>query len=117
MVSTDEFREALGQRIRALRKGAGLTQEQLGERAGISAKYVSNVENGEVNPSISVLNELASRGFGISLSALFNFSLQVDEAHRVQDEIVLLSQSLSPQDLRRALGALGALVASFGPVE
>ncbi|HXN39619.1 MAG TPA: helix-turn-helix transcriptional regulator [Solirubrobacteraceae bacterium] len=36
----------LGAAIRALRERAGLTQEQFGERAGMDATYLSQLENG-----------------------------------------------------------------------
>jgi transcriptional regulator with XRE-family HTH domain len=36
----------LGQLLRRFRRGAGLTQEELAERSGISARTVSDVERG-----------------------------------------------------------------------
>jgi XRE family transcriptional regulator, fatty acid utilization regulator len=36
----------LGATLRALRERAGLTQEQFGERAGMDATYLSQLENG-----------------------------------------------------------------------
>jgi len=36
----------LWQALRALRERAGLTQEQFGERAGMDATYLSQLENG-----------------------------------------------------------------------
>jgi transcriptional regulator with XRE-family HTH domain len=36
----------LGAALRALRERAGLTQEQFGERAGMDATYLSQLENG-----------------------------------------------------------------------
>ncbi len=37
----------LGRALRALRVGAGLTQAQVAENAGIDAPYLSRVESGE----------------------------------------------------------------------
>src|SRR5215831_17589127 len=37
---------ALGDRLRRLRAAAGLTQEELAERAGVSARTISDVERG-----------------------------------------------------------------------
>ena len=36
-----------GQRLRALKEGAGLTQEELAAKAGLTAKAVSALERGE----------------------------------------------------------------------
>jgi transcriptional regulator with XRE-family HTH domain len=51
--------QLLGRRLRALRELRGLTQEQLGERAGVSGKFIGQCERGVGNPSISVVARLA----------------------------------------------------------
>lgn len=43
----DEF----GRRVREARQKLGLSQEELGERAGLHRTYIGHVERGEVNPS------------------------------------------------------------------
>ena len=53
------FPQVLGERVRELRKQAGLTQEQAAEAAGISGKYLGEVERGEVNVSSVILHKLA----------------------------------------------------------
>jgi transcriptional regulator with XRE-family HTH domain len=61
---------ALGQAIRRLRRQADLTQEELAERAGLSANYVGQIERGEKNPGALALFALA-RGLSISPRELF----------------------------------------------
>ena len=64
-----DIRKRLGQRIRSLRAELDLSQEQLAEKAGISAKYLGEVERGVGNISIDRLNGVAV-GLGIrSLTA------------------------------------------------
>ncbi|MFD2116540.1 helix-turn-helix domain-containing protein [Paenibacillus yanchengensis] len=50
----------IGENIRTIRKAQGLSQEQLALRADINASYMGQVERGEKNPTIDVLNKIAS---------------------------------------------------------
>jgi transcriptional regulator with XRE-family HTH domain len=47
------------------RKEAGLTQEQLAERCGLSQQYLSGLEKGKRNPTVVTLYEIA-QGLGVS---------------------------------------------------
>ncbi|WP_272933814.1 helix-turn-helix domain-containing protein [Streptomyces sp. PSAA01] len=49
----------VGQRLLALRRGKGLTQMQLGARAGIDNKTISRIENGRYPTSIDQIARLA----------------------------------------------------------
>ena len=53
------YRRILGQNIRGLRKEARLSQEQLGEKAELSYKYVGEIERGCVNVSLDALMRIA----------------------------------------------------------
>ena len=50
--------KTISQKITGLRKAAGLTQEQLGEKLGISGQAVSKWERGEAMPDILILPDL-----------------------------------------------------------
>jgi transcriptional regulator with XRE-family HTH domain len=65
-VGTDTQRK-LGQRIRTLRKSAGWTQVEMADRLGLARQYISDLEQGKRDPSLSILQVL-SDGFAISLS-------------------------------------------------
>ncbi|MEV6729672.1 helix-turn-helix transcriptional regulator [Streptomyces sp. NPDC051364] len=45
-----------GETVKAFRKRAGLTQEQLAERIGYSVQYVGSVEQGRRHPSVKFVN-------------------------------------------------------------
>ena len=60
----------LGCRIRHLRLSGGWTQEELSEMAGLSAKYLGEVERGEKNPTYLVLIQIAD-AIGIKTKDLF----------------------------------------------
>lgn len=52
--------DALSWRLRRLRKLAGLSQEALARRAGVSRNFLAQIERGESVPTVSVLRRLAS---------------------------------------------------------
>lgn len=60
---------ALGDAVRALRTARGISQEALGEYAGMSGNYVGDTERGERNISVRALWQLAD-GLGVSASEL-----------------------------------------------
>lgn len=68
----------LGAVIRNHRKGTGLTQEQLAERAGSHWTYISEIENGHRNPSINLLRRIA-HGLEVSLADLIAGAEQESE--------------------------------------
>jgi len=49
----------LGQNVRRLREANGWSQEDFADRAGIHRTYVSDIERGRRNPSITVVERLA----------------------------------------------------------
>jgi mannose-6-phosphate isomerase-like protein (cupin superfamily)/DNA-binding XRE family transcriptional regulator len=68
----------VGQRVKALREGMGLTLRELSERSGVSAPMLSQVERGETSPTLAVAGKIAS-GLELSLSQL----LRLDEGGAV----------------------------------
>jgi len=65
----DDFRPAIGRRVRERRERLGLSQEQLSERAGLHWTYISGVERGRRNPSLNTLARLA-KALEVSLPRL-----------------------------------------------
>jgi transcriptional regulator with XRE-family HTH domain len=52
-------RKNLGERLRSERKQRGLSQEHLGRRAGLSGKFIGEVERGEKSISVDSLYHIA----------------------------------------------------------
>lgn len=46
--------------LKRYREEKGFTQRQLAERAGVSASYINEIENGHKRPSLRVLNRIAA---------------------------------------------------------
>lgn len=59
----------IGKFIAALRKEKGLTQEQIGEKLGVTNKTISRWENGNYMPDVEMLS-LLSKEFGVSINEL-----------------------------------------------
>ena len=59
----------IGDNIRTLRLEKGMTQKEIADRLFVTAQAVSRWENGEVEPSLSTITELA-KIFGVSTDAL-----------------------------------------------
>jgi transcriptional regulator with XRE-family HTH domain len=53
------YRRIVGQKIRAYRKQARMSQEKLAEKADLSYKYLGEVERGYVNISLDSLMRIA----------------------------------------------------------
>ncbi len=60
----------IGSRLRTLRRERGWRLEDLAERTGLSKAYLSRLESGERQPSLTALFGMA-RAYGVSFSALF----------------------------------------------
>lgn len=56
----ERWLRGVGQAIRECRTAAGLSQEELGHRAGLHRTYVSDLERGRRNPTAMTLQTLAN---------------------------------------------------------
>ncbi len=66
--------QEVGVRIRAVRKAAGLTQAELGRRAGLDQAMVSRIERGLQRPRVDTLRRIA-HGVGVSIAELLDAGL------------------------------------------
>lgn len=66
--------------LRQHRTRAGLSQEELAHRAGLSMRYVSLLEGRKHQPSLGTLDALA-RSLGVSLT---DFIAEIEEQVRAQ---------------------------------
>ncbi|MCW5555815.1 MAG: helix-turn-helix transcriptional regulator [Verrucomicrobiae bacterium] len=59
MLAGQQHRRLLGEAIRAQRKRADFSQEQLAEKADLSTVFISRVERGKESPSVDSLVKIA----------------------------------------------------------
>lgn len=63
--------QAFGQRIRELRQAKGMTQEDLADRCGLFRTYMSRIETGKANPTLTMIHALAD-SVGVPVQSLFD---------------------------------------------
>jgi transcriptional regulator with XRE-family HTH domain len=54
-----DLKEIMATNLRRKRRDQQMTQEELAERAGLSARYVGAIELGDVSASVTVLGRIA----------------------------------------------------------
>lgn len=84
----------IGKYVASLRRQAGLTQEMLGEKLGVTNKTISRWENGNYMPDIEMLALLAKE-FGVSINDLLAGEKIADDVLRqkVDENLVAVSKS------------------------
>ena len=98
MSRATDLRGPVGARVRQLRRVRRLTQEQLAERAGLSHKFLGEVERGRGNPTLTTLAAL-SDALGVQLADLL----------AIEPERPRLSPRQASQ-VREALASLEAFI-------
>jgi transcriptional regulator with XRE-family HTH domain len=68
-VSTADIRELFGERIRALRQARGWTQVEMADFLAMDRSYLSEIETGKKDPSLTMLKTLAT-GLKTTISKL-----------------------------------------------
>ena len=64
-------RELVGRNVRRIRVAKDISQERLAFDSGVDRSYLGGVERGEENPTVDVLERLATT-LGIALAELFS---------------------------------------------
>lgn len=102
-----DLRGRVGARLKQLRRARRLTQEELAERAGLSYKFVGQVERGKGNPTLTTLAALAD-ALGVRMVDLLALETerprltprQASQVREALTSIETLVEWTSPQDGR-----------------
>lgn len=103
----------LGERIRQLRKEAGLSQAELADKIGADPGRVSRYEAGRITPSAEALARLAET-LNISIDHLLIDGIPRRPLHAAQDALgdrLAAVAELPPDDLAALLNIIDGLVA------
>lgn len=71
MKKSKEITVLFGQRVKALRLQAGLSQEAFADKCGLDRTYISGIERGVRNPTLEVIAVIAD-GLEVDLKILFS---------------------------------------------
>jgi transcriptional regulator with XRE-family HTH domain len=75
----------LGAAVKDLRRKAGLRQEDLAERVGLTQSYLSQIENDRKEPNLSTLRQIGGE-LGVSLPILFFLSMDEEDVRPERKE-------------------------------
>lgn len=107
-----ELLAAIGHDVRARRISVNLTQAELGKRAGLGGKYVSEIERGTRDLPISTLHAIVEDGLGLRLGVEFVNGKPPARSRdqRQVDDLVRRIGALPPPARASILTIIGALL-------
>ncbi len=103
-----DTKRLIGARIKYLRRGRGLTQEQIAERTGLSVNYLSRIERGLENPTLDTLLGLA-KALKVEPLDLFTFDHEAD-SKRLRRVLAHLVSEARDDQLSQVTKVLRALL-------
>jgi len=97
----------IGKRVRELRNENGVSLRELGRRAGVTASFLSQVENDQVSPSLNSLQSIAT-ALNVPMFSLLNDTpngtvVRGDEARRITFEEPNISYDILTTDFSRQM--------------
>ena len=97
----------IGARLRAARRGRGVSVRGLAREIGVSASLISQIETEKSSPSVSTLYAITT-ALGISIEDLFGDPPPIDDSPpEVDDELDVIA---APSALHRHAGGMAALL-------
>jgi len=97
-----EIAKIIGERIRAYRTKAGLSQENLAERAGLHSTYIGQLERGEKNATLESVEKVA-RALCVSFETLFKHIISGDVDSDAAEQCYSLVSTLPEKEQRAIL--------------
>ena len=89
----------IGERIKAARKAAGLSQTELANRLSKTLRTVQKYESGEIEPSIAIINAMAKE-LKVSPADLIGYQRPSIELNTISDVLTVLYQLNKKAGLR-----------------
>jgi len=95
------FYRQLGQQIRTYRKFAGLTLEQLAEKANLDGHFLGYIERAQAKPSLDSLHRIAL-ALDVEVGRFFHFAkTEQREVKELVKQLNRLMKKRKPEELRQ----------------
>lgn len=104
-----DTKRRIGARIKSLRRGRGLTQDQVAERTGLSVNYLSRIERGLENPTLETLLAMAE-ALKVDPLDLFTFEQEEADPRQLRQFLVRVVSEARDDQLVQAAKVLRALL-------
>ena len=101
----------LGQKIRAARLSAGLSQEQLAEMVGLTSQHISHTEVASTKISLPALIKIAN-ALHTSVDRLLSDSIHDSKAY-LMDDVEMIFSDCDPDEIYVMLEAANAVKKSL----
>ena len=101
----------LGQKIRAARMSAGLSQEQLAEMVGLTSQHISHTEVASTKISLPALIKIAN-ALHTSVDRLLSDSIHDSKAY-LMDDVEMIFSDCDPDEIYVMLEAASAVKKSI----
>jgi transcriptional regulator with XRE-family HTH domain len=95
----DTSMKTFGEHLRNLRKARGMSQNELGDLAGVNDKYLGEVERGSGNPTLELLTKLA-KALDVDLATLVGDPLALQDRQQVRAEANKRLDAMTDNELR-----------------
>ena len=104
-----EIVKIVGERVRSYRNQAGLSQESLAEKSGLSYTFISAIERGKKNPSIESIEKLVI-AFNISYEKLFENIVPGENKNTIPLDCYNMVNSLTLPEQKAILDLLEGII-------
>lgn len=101
-------KELLGARIKELRKGRRLSQDQLSEKINIDPKHLSRIEVGKSYPSLDTLEKIA-KALSVEIKDFFEF-MHHKQSKALTENISELIKEANEEKLQLILKVIRAII-------
>lgn len=93
----ENVHKQFGENYRRIRKSKKLTQEFVAERSGTTSSYISELELGKANPTLSTIINLAN-GVNVDVAELFIYSELTQD--KIRDKLISIVMSMDSNTIQ-----------------